>query len=706
MKHSVRPLSGDDLQSLSSIALIAAMSHNTALLLNKNAQIVWANAAFEELAGRSLASIKGCVPADFLYGPATDTRSIRFIRRRMLQRSAFEVELQIYNNRNQALWVHCQCTPVGEAEGVAPGFIVIQTDISKTKSAQRGLRLADSMFEQSSEGILITDADNVIIDANPAFSNITGYHIDEVVGQNPRMFSSGRHSVDYYRALWGALSKHGHWRGEVWNRRKNGEEYLQLLSIRRVTLSAADSFYHVASFSDITALKNHAKDLDRATHYDTLTGLPNRQLANLRLEAACAHAALQHQQLWVVSMDLDGFKTINDQHGSDIGDRALRVLSERLASRLPPGDIVARVGGDEFLLVIHRAHGEASCQYLLDIVREPMIVNGHRLGLSASLGVTRYPEDITDAEGLIRHADQAMYLAKEKGRNLIHQFDPLLNEHLQQRRNLLTDISRGLSQNEFELYYQPQIRLADNRLIAFEALIRWRHPQRGLLLPGVFLPNVENSHLDVPMGKWVFRRALETLKAWRVAGFDDIGVSINVSATFLGDPGFVDFVVQTLSCFPHIPPGLVTLEVLESSALENVYRVGQVLGRCRELGLTLALDDFGTGFSSLTYMRTLPVDTIKIDRSFISGMLDNANDKAIVESVLFLCKRFNHGVLAEGVETAEQADMLKLLGCDAIQGFGVARPMPTESVMLWSQQWQNRQNLHLASPVSRTDSAS
>ena len=526
MKHPVRPLPVSHSKSLRGIALIAAMSQNTALLLNQDAQIVWANVAFEELSGRSFASIKGKVPADFLYGPATDINSVNFIQRRMRQRSRFEIEIQVYNSSNQAFWVHCQCIPVGEAEGVAPGFIVIQNDISATKAAQRGLRIADSMFEQSSEGILISDANNVIIDANPAFSEITGYPVDEVIGQNPRILSSGRHSANYYRALWSTLLIHGQWRGEVWNRRKNGEEYLQLLSIQRIKLRDGDGFYHIASFSDITALKNHAKDLDRATHYDILTGLPNRQLASLRLEAACLHAAVQHQQLWVVSMDLDGFKTINDQYGTDIGNRALRILSERLASRLPSGDIVARVGGDEFLLVIHRPHGETNCQYLLDIVREPMIANGYTLKLSASLGVTRYPEDNTDAEGLIRHADQAMYLAKEKGRNLIHQFDPLLNEHLQKRRDLLTDISRGLSQNEFELYYQPQIRLSDNGLIALEALIRWRHPERGLLLPGTFLPNVENSHLDVPVGKWVFRRALETLQAWRA---DDFGTGLLVA---------------------------------------------------------------------------------------------------------------------------------------------------------------------------------
>ncbi|MCL1479791.1 EAL domain-containing protein [Marinobacter sp. M3C] len=690
MKYPQLPNLSDNSQHLSGIALVAALSQNTALLLDENARIVWANTAFEKIAGRSLASVKGARPAEFLYGPGTDINSIRFIRRRMLQRTQFDIDLQVYNSKKHPFWVHCQCIPVGKIEGVAPGFIIIQSDISATKAAQRSLRIADSMFEQSCEGILITDENNVIVDANPAFSQITGYYHNEVIGQNPRILSSGRQSADYYQTLWSSLLTRGYWRGEVWNRRKNGEEYLELLSIQRVKLSDGNGYYHIASFSDITALKNHAKDLDRATHYDTLTGLPNRQLANQRLEAACLHAAMQQRQLWIVSMDLDGFKAINDQHGVNIGDRALRILSERLASQLPPGDIVARVGGDEFLLVIQRPRDENSCQYLLDIVRESMVINGDTLKLSASLGVTRYPEDNTDAEGLIRHADQAMYLAKEKGRNLIHQFDPLLNEHLQKRRDQLTDISRGLAQNEFELFYQPQIRLNDSALIGLEALIRWHHPERGLLLPSAFLPDVENSHLDVPLGKWVVHRALETLQGWRKQGFDDIGVSINMSATFLSNWHFLEFIAAELGRFPDLPAHLITLEVLESSALDDIHQVRQMLDCCRELGLTLALDDFGTGFSSLTYMRTLPVNMIKIDRSFVSGMLDNPNDKAIVESIMFLCQRFDLNVLAEGVETPEQANMLKTLGCDSIQGFGVARPMASDTVLPWVRRWQQK----------------
>ena len=464
---------------------------------------------------------------------------------------------------------------------------------------------------------------------------------------------------------------------------------MELLSISRVHLEEPGKHYYVAAFSDITALKNHAKELDRAANYDDLTGLPNRQLLEERLRSARAHADRQKRSLAICYLDLDGFKGINDELGHDFGDEALRMVAERLTRSLRSGDTVARIGGDEFVLLIQSDHSEPLYQRILTSVSEPFDMAGKAVNLTASLGVTLYPEDDTDAEGLIRHADQAMYAAKEKGRNQFYIFDPGQYAFRKERRNLLMEISRALENEELELYFQPQLRMADCQVIAFEALIRWNHPEKGLITPGAFLPAVANSHLEIPLGQWVLKEAIHQMNRWREAG-EALAVSINISAPHLMDRKFADYLEGYLQSHPEVSPGQITLEVLESTALEDTKRASNVLARCQSLGLQVALDDFGTGFSSLTYLRTLPVDVIKIDKSFVRNMLTDANDRAIVESVIFLAQRFDHPVLAEGVETLEHAAALRDMGCNLVQGYGIARPMPSDEVLDWLDNWRQR----------------
>ena len=671
------------------LALVATATRNMALILDAGGCIEWVNQAFEKHTGYSLNSVRGKLPNQVLAGPDTDLETVSRIHRHLFRGEASEEDILHYTANGEPYWVHTYCTPVDGEEGIEPGFVVIQTNISDRKNSERGLRIAASVFDRSHEAIVITDHLNHIIDVNPAFSRITGYSRQEVLGLNPSILSSGRHSREYYRSMWQSIEKTDHWRGEVWNRRKNGEEYVELLSISRVHLEEPGKHYYVAAFSDITALKNHAKELDRAANYDDLTGLPNRQLLEERLRSARAHADRQKRSLAICYLDLDGFKGINDELGHDFGDEALRMVAERLTRSLRSGDTVARIGGDEFVLLIQSDHSEPLYQRILSSVSEPFDMAGKAVNLTASLGVTLYPEDDTDAEGLIRHADQAMYAAKEKGRNQFYIFDPGQYAFRKERRNLLMEISRALENEEFELYFQPQLRMADCQVIAFEALIRWNHPEKGLITPDAFLPAAANSHLEIPLGQWVLKEAIHQMNRWREAG-EALGVSINISAPHLMDRKFADYLEGYLQSHPEVSPGQITLEVLESTALEDTKRASNVLARCQSLGLQVALDDFGTGFSSLTYLRTLPVDVIKIDQSFVRNMLTDANDRAIVESVIFLAQRFDHPVLAEGVETMDHAAALRDMGCNLVQGYGIARPMPSGEVLEWLQNWRRQ----------------
>ncbi|GGE65169.1 hypothetical protein GCM10011533_16940 [Streptosporangium jomthongense] len=688
---------------LERLSLVARATRSMILILDACGSVQWANTGFEQQTGYLLQDMSGKRPRDLLSGPGTDAETLRRITRRLYQAQPFDEKVLIYTRGGEPFWVHLDCVPFGTEQSVEPGFIIIMTNISDNRESERNLRIAASVFDRSHEAILITDRNNRILDVNPAFSRITGYNRSDVLGLNPSILSSGRHSPAYYRAMWQSIQESNFWRGEIWNRRKNGEEYIEMQSITRVHLDEPGDYYHVATFTDITELKNHAKELDRAAHFDLLTGLPNRQLLEERLRSALAHANRNQTSLSVGYLDLDGFRSINERYGHDAGNRMLRVLAGRLAQGLRSGDTVARIGGDEFGLILQSDSHESAYERILSIINKPVDpgTGADPVNLTACLGITRYPDDNAEAESLIRHADQAMYAAKEKGRNLLHFFDPELDAHRRQRREQLTEITRALENEEFELHFQPQVRIADRQVTGFEALIRWNHPEKGLLYPDSFLPTLENSHLEVPLGQWVLKEAIYQMNLWHEAG-ENLSVSINISARHLMDRSFTRYLESYLHSHPRVKPDRITLEVLESTALEDTCRARNVLARCRKLGLHIALDDFGTGFSSLTYLRTLPVDLVKIDKSFVINMLNNVSDRAIVESVIFLGQRFAHPILAEGVETMAHASALRDLGCEYIQGYGVARPMQAHKIEGWLQEWRR----HTARKQSRERPAS
>ncbi|MDR3394592.1 MAG: EAL domain-containing protein [Parasulfuritortus sp.] len=565
-------------------------------------------------------------------------------------------------------------------------------DISERKKTEEQLHLAASVFSYAREGIMITKADGTIIDVNDTFTRITGYSRAEIIGNNPRLLNSGRQSRDFYTDMWRALIEQGYWNGEIWNRRKNGEVYAEMLTISAVRDDRGAILRYVALFSDISALKDHERELEHIAHYDALTGLPNRVLLADRLHQAMAQTHRRDQQLAVAYLDLDGFKAVNDRHGHESGDQLLIALASRMKEALREGDTLARLGGDEFVAVLlDLADIEASVPMLtrlLAAAAQPAKIGDLILQVSASVGVTFFPQpDEVDADQLLRQADQAMYQAKLSGKNRYHIFDPDQDRSVRGHHESLEHIRQALAGHEFLLHYQPKVNMRTGQVIGAEALLRWQHPEHGLLLPATFLPVIEDNPLAIELGEWVIESALVQLERWHEAGLD-IPVSVNVGALQLQQDDFVDRLRARLAAHPSITPGCIELEVLETSALQDVAQVSKVIEACRAFGLRFALDDFGTGYSSLTYLKRLPAQVLKIDQSFVHDMLDDPEDLAILEGVLGLASAFRRQAIAEGVESVEHGLMLLQLGCELAQGYGIARPMPAQDLPAWVASWR------------------
>jgi|GEM_PF-1332381 len=573
---------------------------------------------------------------------------------------------------------------------MAYGFRVLDRLRSQTSK----LKLAAGVFTHAREGIIITDASASIVDVNEAFTRITGYSREEVLGQNPRMLGSGRNDRQFYEHMWSSLLNHGHWYGEVWNRRKNGEVYAEMETISAVRDHHGQVGHYIALFSDITAQKEHAARLEHIAHFDALTGLPNRLLLADRMQQAMGQALRRGERLAVAFLDLDGFKAVNDTLGHEAGDRLLMALAKRMKSILRDGDALARLGGDEFVVVLNNQSGlEATVpllERLLQAVSDPMDLGGSSglVQVSASIGLTYFPQaEEVDADQLMRQADQAMYQAKLAGKNRYHLFDAELDRSVRGHYESVERIREALARGELVLYYQPKVNMRTGLVIGAEALIRWRHPQRGLLLPGEFLPIIEGHPLAVELGQWVIDAALAQMQRWQAQGLA-IPVSVNVGAIQLQQADFVAQLGRQLAAHEPVCQGWLTLEVLETSALEDLARMSRVILDCQAVGVAFALDDFGTGYSSLTYLKRLPVSQLKIDQSFVRGVVHDPQDRAILESVLSLAKAFHREVIAEGVETVAHGALLLQLGCELGQGYGIAHPMPAADFPAWAASWR------------------
>jgi len=619
-------------------------------------------------------------------------------------------ELQMQKLAGASFWARLETAIAREADG-APVWHVVLTDISERKQTEARLFLLGNIFAHAREGILITAADGAILDVNDSFTRITGYQRDEVLGRTPQILSFGHQKKAFYVEMWLDLLEKGHWHGEIWNRRKNGERYAIQQTISAVCDAENNTQQYVALFSDITELKKQERALEHIANFDALTTLPNRvQLAD-QLKQTMAQARLHGQRLAVAYLDLDGFKAINDHHGHAAGDQLLIALATRIKQALREGDSLARIGGDEFVAVLlDLPDGISSAPMLnrlLAAAAHPELIGDTGgtlvLQVTASLGVTFYPQtDEVDADQLLRQADQAMYQAKLAGKNRYHLFDAEQDRSIRGHHESLERIRRALDANEFVLYYQPKVNMRTGAVIGAEALIRWQHPDKGLLPPAVFLPLIEEHPLAIDIGEWVIDTALKQMETWRTAGLD-IPVSVNVGARQLQQSNFVERLRGLLAAHPRIKPSCLELEVLETSALEDLAQVSQVISACGEIGVMFALDDFGTGYSSLTYLKRLAVAQLKIDQSFVRDMLGDPDDLAILEGVLGLATAFRRQVIAEGVETVEHGRMLLQFGCELAQGYGIARPMPADKLPGWSAAWRPDPSWREVSVISRDD---
>jgi len=576
-------------------------------------------------------------------------------------------------------YMHCTLTPYVNEQGKVSGIVVRLKNITVSAEQEAKLKLSAKVFESTSEGIIITDTDGTIIAVNDAFCTITGYNEDEVVGNNPRLLSSGRQDEAFYQKMWQAVEKTGHWSGEIWNRRKDGEIFPEILTISSIVDDSGVTTNYVAVFSDITAMNDIVKQLDYQAHHHTVTDLPNRRLLHARLKHSLQLAAREKHQGAVLYLDLDNFKHINDSLGHDIGDSVLLEAAERLQQHSRQVDTVAHIGGDEFVVVLDhlRSVNDATecAKNLLERLQQPIYVDQHEFFITASVGIAIFPDDGDRVEELIKNADAAMYQAKEGGKNNYHLYSQDLTEVAWERVLLDSALRRALQNDEFVLYYQPQICLRTGDIVGCEALVRWQQPDYGLVPPDKFIPLCEENGLIVPLGEWVMHRACEQWLSWQEQGFTISRVGINISGRQIQQKDLVEMIQRVLR-ETGCPVTALDLEITETFLMRHPEQAIKILQQISDLGVALSIDDFGTGQSSLNYLKRFPVNRLKIDRSFVNDIQPGSEDCAIVKAIIAMGHGLDLSVIAEGIETEIQQQFLSDLNCDEAQGYLISRPMP------------------------------
>lgn len=561
----------------------------------------------------------------------------------------------------------------------------LEQEVAERKRAEAGLQLAASVFKYSSEGIMITDADARIVSVNRAFSDITGYTEEEVVGQTPRLLRSDRHSPDFYRSLWESLRTQGGWEGEIWNRRRNGEVYPEWRNISAVYDERGEVTRYISIFSDITDKKLSEERIYRLAHYDVLTELPNRALFQERLEQALIKAKRGQRRVAVLFLDLDRFKLVNDTLGHSVGDKLLETAGGHLRGCVREQDTVARLGGDEFTVVLDDLDSaEAAAvvaQKVLDVLSQPMTVLGNEVFVTASVGISVYPDDAEDAKTLLRNADTAMYRVKEQGKNGYSFFTEEMNAAAVERLLMETQLRKAVDEGCLSLQYQPRVEVAGGQIVGMEALLRWRDPRLGAVPPNRFIPIAEDTGLIVPIGKWVLRAACQQYRRWEAQGVAPPVLSVNLSGRQLSDPRLIHDIKQ-IAEETGVRPECIELELTESFLMDKPQETVHALHRLKAIGFHIAVDDFGTAYSSLAYLKRFPVDTLKIDRSFVRDIPEDPEDVEITRAIVSLGTSLKLRVVAEGVETRQQLQVIRDCGCTEMQGYLFSRPVDAEQATM------------------------
>ncbi|QYJ93872.1 EAL domain-containing protein [Shewanella spartinae] len=590
----------------------------------------------------------------------------------LMQRMAQNTQLQL-------------SVPVDGRDEVAKMAMALNAMLSERQEANRELSLASAVFEYCAEGIVVTDKDNLIEAVNPAFTQITGYTLEEVKGRSPAVLNSHQQPHHFYEQMWQSLKQYGKWQGEIWNKRKNGQIYPEYLAITVVKDDKGRVVQHIGLFLDISNRKKYEQDIWYKSNYDALTNLPNRQLYTSRLSQMLQLAEQRCCSVAVLFIDLDRFKYINDIYGHAVGDELLQVAAARLEALLEQHDFVARLSGDEFVVVMghtkHQGEIEQRAQHILQHLSSPFGINRNELLISASVGISCYPSNGTSVEVLTRNAETAMYQAKQDGRNCFGYFSPDMNNNMLARITLEQSLRSAVLQHEFCLHYQPIVDTSSGEGVALEALLRWRHPQRGLVPPDEFIPIAEETGLIEPIGEWVIQQALRDLRQCHSQGIM-INMAINVSGRQLahGDPSHFACMLNGLLQKYDVAPQYVHIEITESILMADTELSLAALTAIRHLGVEIYLDDFGTGYSSLSYLKQFPISVIKIDKSFVDNMLEDRADANLIKAIITMGQSLDMRLVAEGVESEPQRSFLQGLGCDFVQGYLVAKPMPLKEL--------------------------
>jgi diguanylate cyclase (GGDEF)-like protein/PAS domain S-box-containing protein len=598
----------------------------------------------------------------------------------LLNAHSFDYRMVAADGR--VVWIHDMVKVIPDKHGIRPVELVgVMMDITSRKQAEAALRLSHQVFEHTAEGIVITDADFNVLEVNQAYENITGFSSEEMAGKKPIQLSSDLHEPHFYESIWKTIENTGQWVGEIWNRRKSGESYPEWLSVSKIVDAQGVIQNYVAVFTDITQRKLSEERLQFLANHDALTHLPNRALLQQRLEQALLRAQRNQSKIAVLFIDLDRFKVINDTLGHHAGDLLLQEAARRLQGCLRESDTVARQGGDEFVILLEDF---ADTQYLTSIARkimsvlgQPFILLNQELHISASIGITVYPEDGTDMYSLLKNADVAMYRAKENGKNTFHFYAAENNSHSVELLALENSLRRALERNEFVVHYQAKVDLQTQQIIGAEALLRWQHPELGLLSPIHFISLAEETGLIIDIGAWVMQESCKQACRWQTVSADIIRVAVNLSARQFREDGLKDVIAAALED-SGLSAECLELEITESMIMQNAERASAVLQYFRDLGAHVLIDDFGTGYSSLSYLKQFPIDALKIDRSFVRDIPHDTDDMAITSAVIAMAKSLNMRVVAEGVETASQLKFLASKGCDQMQGFIFSEPISSD----------------------------